>query len=199
MAATPANHNGPVLYLASTSPRRQQLLAAAGIPFRLHSPGPETAGTGAPADQAAARARSKALTAVRPAGPGSLLAVDTVVALGGVVLGKPRDRAEAEAMLRQLCGQTHAVHTAHCLLDLGSGAIAEAVTTSLVRCRPLTDEDIVGYLATGDWRDKAGAYGIQGAAGDFMELVAGDVDTVIGLSVAAMLDLLAAQRRGEAS
>jgi len=197
--ATLANHNGAVLYLASTSPRRQQLLQAAEIPFRLHAPGPETADDGAPADQAAARARSKALTAVRPAGPGSLLAVDTVVAVGGLVLGKPRDRTEAEAMLRRLCGQTHAVHTAHCLLDLGSDAIAEAVSTSKVRCRALTDEDITDYLATGEWRDKAGAYGIQGAAGDFMEVVAGDIDTVIGLSVARVLELLAAQRRGEAS
>jgi nucleoside triphosphate pyrophosphatase len=194
------NHNGAVLYLASTSPRRQQLLEAAGVPYRLHAPGPEGAATGMPVEQARARARSKATgVAGRPAGPGSLLAVDTVVALGDVALHKPRERADAEAMIRRLSGQTHAVHTAHCLLDLASGAVAEVVTTSLVRCRPLTDGDIASYLDTGEWQDKAGAYGIQGAAGDFMELAAGDLDTVIGLSVAAVLDLLAADRRGEAS
>jgi len=191
-----------VLFLASTSPRRQQLLQAAQIPFRLHPPGPEPPGDGYigdPAEQAAARARAKALTARRPARQGSLLAVDTVVALDGLVLGKPRDRAAAEAMLRQLSGRTHTVHTAHCLLDLATGAITEALTDSVVRCRPLSEAVIAGYLASDEWCDKAGAYGIQGAAGEFMELVTGDEDTVIGLSVAAVLRLLAGRDPGEGS
>lgn len=191
-----------VLYLASTSPRRRQLLQAARIAFRLHAPGPEVdspRATDTPADRAAARARSKAVRAVRPAGPGQLLAVDTVVALDGVVLDKPEDSAEAAAMLRRLAGRTHTVHTAHCLLDLEAGALVEAVATSQVRCRLLDDAEIAAYLATGDWRGKAGAYNIQGAAREFMELVAGDRDTVVGLSTAVVLDLLAAQRRGRMS
>lgn len=102
-------------------------------------------------------------------------------------------------MLRQLSGRTHTVQTAHCLLDLGSGAVLEAVTTSTVRCRSLGAKEIAAYLATAEWQDKAGAYGIQEAAGDFMELVSGDLDTVIGLSVARVRDLLATAQRGEAS
>jgi septum formation protein len=192
-----------VLYLASTSPRRASLLRAARIPFRLHPPGPETdpgdPGAGAPAEQAAARAHETALQATCPQVQGQLLAVDTVVVLDGQVLGKPTDRAEAEAMLQQLSGRAHTVHTAHCLLDLETGAVREAVATASVRCRPLGAEAIAAYLATAEWQDKAGAYGIQGAAGDFMELVAGDLDTVIGLSVARVRDLLATARRGEAS
>lgn len=181
-----------MLYLASTSPRRANLLEAAGISFRLHPPGPETEGGARnPQDEAAARARQKALKAQRPQGPGHLLAVDTVVALDGRILGKATGQAEAEAMLRQLSGRTHAVHTAHCLVDLRSGAVVEAVTTAVVRCRPLDEgRELAAYLATGEWRDKAGAYGIQGAAGDFMELAAGDLDTVIGLSVSKVRELL---------
>ena len=188
-----------VLYLASSSPRRQQLLRAAGISFRLHASGPEPEICGTPTEQAVRSARTKALTAVRPDGPGWLLAVDTVVAHGGVALGKPRDEADAHAMLRRLSGETHTVHTAHCLLDLLSGATDEVVTSAQGRCRRLTEADITAYLAAGEWRDKAGAYGIQGAAGEFMELLAGDLDTVMGLSVAAVTGLLAADRRGETS
>ncbi len=184
-----------VLYLASTSPRRQQLLRAAGIGFRLHAPGPEPSTTGTPAAQAAASARAKALTAVRPKGPGRLLTADTVVALGGVALGKPKDEVQARSMLQGLCGETHQVHTAHCLLDLSSGVLDEVVTTSRVRCQRLTDAEITAYLAGGEWQGKAGAYAIQGAAGAFMEVVAGDLDTVIGLSVAAVTGLLATDSR----
>ncbi len=190
-----------VLYLASTSPRRQQLLRAAGIGFCPHAPGPEPEpeATGTPAAQAAASARAKALTALRPGGLGRLLAVDTVVAHGGLALGKPKDEAEARAMLVRLCGETHAVHTAHCLLDLSSGAFCEVVTTARVRCQRLTDAEITGYLGAGEWRDKAGGYAIQGTASAFMEVVAGDLDTVIGLSVAAVNRLLAADGREGAS
>lgn len=182
-----------MLYLASTSPRRANLLQAAGIAFRLHPPGPETdVGSRAPAAEATARARQKALKALRPQGPGHLLAVDTVVALEGRILGKPTDQTEAETMLRQLSGKIHTVHTAHCLLDLASGAVREALTMATVRCRPMNEEDgeIAAYLATGEWHGKAGAYGIQGTAADFMELVAGDLDTVIGLSVRKVRELL---------
>jgi septum formation protein len=180
-----------VLYLASTSPRRQQLLRAAGIGFRLHAPGPEPEATGAPAAQAAANARAKALTAVQPGGPGRLLAVDTVVAHGDVTLGKPKDEGQARAMLGRLRGETHLVHTAHCLVDLSSGALGEVTSTARVRCDRLTDDQVSAYLALGEWTDKAGGYAIQGAASAFMELVAGDLDTVIGLSVAAVNRLLA--------
>ena len=185
----------PVLYLASTSPRRQDLLRAAGIPFQPHPPGPEGRPKDRPGEQPGERpgdgpaawacrcARTKALSATRPKGPGHLLAVDTVIDHQGVALGKPANLPAARAMLQRLSGQTHAVHTAHCLVDLASGEVEEILCTARVRCRPLPAAELERYLADGDWRDKAGGYGIQGAGAMFMELVDGDLDTVVGLSV----------------
>jgi nucleoside triphosphate pyrophosphatase len=185
-----------VLYLASTSPRRRELLDLAGIGFRLHPPGPECEGTGEPGERARMRARSKSVEAPVPARPGWILGVDTVVSLerdglGPVELGKPADRASAEAMLRRLADREHEVITAHCLFDPATWTRREECATSRVRCTSLADHQIEAYLDTGDWSDKAGAYGIQSVGAAFMELVEGDLDTVIGLNIAAVRRLVA--------
>lgn len=188
------------LYLASTSPRRRALLEQAGIRFALCEPGPEylpgAAGEfasepGEPAAHAVERAARKALGAIAPDPLVPVLAVDTVVDLDGEELGKPADRDQAERMLRRLAGRQHAVHTAHCLWLPASGARREALHSSVVACGPLDAERLARYLDSGQWRGKAGSYGMQDDAQDFFRLVEGAFDTVVGLHVPAVRALLA--------
>ena len=188
---------GGQLYLASTSPRRRDLLRAAGLPFTLHPPGPEPAGEGAPRDLALQRARHKAVGAPAPERPGWILGVDTVVAHGSQEFGKPADRTEAIRMLMALRGREHEVYSGHVLVEAApaDGAaprMFEELTQATVWCREFGDQELEDYLATGDWADKAGGYGIQGPAGAFMSLRQGVLDTVIGLHVAAVERLLEA-------
>jgi septum formation protein len=187
------------LHLASTSPRRSLLLTQAGIRFALCEPGPEYAGgggdhdhgeTGDPAALAILRAARKALGARAPAGRVPVLGVDTVVDLDGEELGKPSDRAAAASMLARLAGRTHRVHTAHCLVVPGTAARAEELATAVVACRAPTAAELERYLASGQWRGKAGSYGIQDEAQSFLTLADGSFDTVVGLHVAAVMRLL---------
>lgn len=186
------------LYLASTSPRRHALLAAAGVRFEPCAPGPEYEGDagdhdtepGDPRALAVARARRKACGAavLDPAVP--ILGVDTVVDLDGVELGKAKDRAAATAMLSRLAGRRHLVHTAHCLVLPRTGARFERLTTAAVDCARPAPAALERYLASEQWRGKAGAYGIQDPDQDFLQLADGDFDTVVGLSVTAVRELL---------
>lgn len=136
------------------------------------------------------RARAKACTAVTPESPGVILGVDTLVEIDGEEMGKPADRNAAAIMLRRLMGRPHRVLTAHCLLDSGSGRIVEECAEAQVRCRRLDDEGLEVYLDSQEWCGKAGGYGIQGVAGGFMTLERGELDTVIGLNLAALGRLL---------
>ena len=181
----------PWLALASTSPRRSALLVEAGIPFVLAEPGPEPESSGTPRELAANRARSKARFASRPLGcVAPLLGVDTVVDLDGRELPKPTDRAEAEAMLRSLAGHRHFVHTAHCLFDPCADRIVENVISAIVECGAVVESELLAYLDTGDWRGKAGAYGIQDGSQRFLRLVEGPFDAVMGMHVASVRQLL---------
>jgi septum formation protein len=193
----------PDLYLASTSPRRKALLAAACITFALCEPGPEylpgsgdehTSVLGDPVALAAERARRKGLGAEPPDPGRPVLAVDTVVDLDGVEFGKPSDRVHAERMLRQLAGRMHRVHTAHCLSLPSRGLYVEEVSHATVRCGPVVEASLQHYLDSGQWRGKAGSYGMQDDAQDFFALVDGAFDTVVGLHVPAVHRLLAALR-----
>ncbi len=182
-----------MLYLASTSPRRRQLLLVANIPHQLMVPGPEPRGVGSPKQLAVLRARAKAMESVAPqdAGPVGILGVDTVVDLAGQELGKPENQQQAAAMLQSLAGHEHWVHTAHCLRQHPLGALHEMLCSARVVCRDLDPVELAAYLEEGDWQGKAGGYGIQGAAGAFMTLLEGELDTVIGLHVAAVRQLMA--------
>jgi septum formation protein len=192
------------LQLASTSPRRQALLREAGIAFELCAPGEEYANGGGeepsfehgdPRQLALQRALRKAAGA-SPRDPAiAVLAVDTTVDLDGRELGKARDRAEAEAMLRALAGKRHRVHSAHCLLVQSTDWHAMAVATAVVACRTPTEDELNAYLDSDDWRGKAGAYGIQDASQRFLTLAEGSFDTVVGLHVAAVHHLLEASER----
>lgn len=181
----------PELALASSSPRRSALLTEAGIAFVLAEPGPEPESSGAPSQLAIERARSKGIHGKRPRGcVAPLLGVDTVVDLGGVELPKPADRAQAEAMLRRLADRSHFVHTAHCLFDPDSGWSEVVTVTATVSCGPVVERELAAYLDSGDWRGKAGAYGIQDGSQSFLRLVDGPFDAVVGLHVASVRRLL---------
>jgi len=185
---TPAR---PILLLASTSPRRRDLLLAAGIGFEVCTPGPEPEGQGTPIELAAQRARLKARHAEVPASSDlPVLGVDTVVDVDGVELGKAPDAGTAARWLQRLVGRVHRVHTAHCLWSPAAGQMFEEVATAEVRGGAPSQGEIDAYLRSGDWRGKAGAYGIQDPGLRFLQLHAGAFDTVVGLHVAAVRRLL---------
>jgi len=192
-----ANVAPPELFLASQSPRRRELLTRAGVRFEVCEPGAEYVGDaneheteqGAPIELAAARAARKALGAKPPLDGVPVLAVDTVVDLDGRELGKARDRAAAERMLRALAGKVHRVHTAHCLMLRGR-TVAE-VCAAEVTCRVPSPDELRRYVDSEQWRGKAGAYGIQDPAQSFLALSQGAFDTVVGLHVDAVRRLLA--------
>jgi septum formation protein len=172
------------LVLASASPRRRQLLAAAGIAHVAVPSGFDESSLRhlPPLAQArrAARAKAEEVAARRP---GSwVLGCDTVVALPAATLGKPRDGVEASQMLRRLAGREHSVISAVCLLS-PDGRRAEGHGISRVAIRELRPYEIAEYVATGEPMDKAGAYAIQGGGGEFAGLARGSVDTVVGLPV----------------
>ena len=168
------------LVLASQSPRRRELLATAGIPFTIRERQvEEIRAPGEPPDAYARRlARAKAEAAWENREE-IVLGADTIVVLGQQVLEKPRDAAEARAMLKLLSGCEHTVITAICLRHPG-GVLLDSTATR-VRFTPLTDAEIDAYAATGEPMDKAGAYAIQGLASKFVEHVEGCYFNVIGL------------------
>ncbi|MGH9370521.1 MAG: Maf family protein [Vicinamibacterales bacterium] len=179
------------LILASASPRRAELLTAAGIDFDV-APAhvDETPREGEdPAEYVLRLARDKAAVASadQPAGR-PLLAADTVVVAGGRLLGKPSGEPDARSMLRILSGTVHDVHTAVVLL-LSGREFAEVVTTR-VRFRALTESEIDWYVATGEPQGKAGAYAIQGRGSRFIDRIEGSWSNVVGLPVATVYALL---------
>lgn len=200
------------LLLASSSPRRRELLNRAGIAHRLVEPGPEPAGAAEdPALLAAERAASKARGArwsvaldEDPNGIGEpvVLGVDTVVACDGVEFGKAADREAARRSLRALSGREHRVHTAIHLFLPARAAPVDCVAwldTAVVRFDPLDEERLDAYLESGAWQGKAGAYGIQDPEQDFAHLVDGDLETVIGLATRSVRDLLQALGSGDST
>ena len=173
------------LILASQSPRRRALLEGMGFHDFLVRPaqGEETAPAGlSPAGLVEALSAQKAEEIAAGAGAEDLiLAADTVVALEGEVLGKPGSELGAYAMLSKLSGRSHRVYTG-VTLRRGNRILVSHEET-LVRFRPLTEEEIWNYIATGEPMDKAGAYGIQGYGALLVEGIEGDYFNVVGLPV----------------
>jgi septum formation protein len=193
------------LYLASASPRRVELLKGAGLsPRVLPARVPESRRRGeGPAAMVLRLARAKAgevagRLEARGAREGLVLAADTTVALGTRVLEKPRDAAHARAMLRSLSGRSHTVHTGVCVIALGARAreAAAFVESTKVFFRVLGPAEISAYVAGGEPLDKAGAYGIQGAAGAFVRRIEGDYCTVVGLPLARVVETLQSLSKG---
>lgn len=187
-APDPALH----LVLGSASPRRLDLLAQAGIvPHAVRPPeideSPRKAET--PRDYVRRIAREK-LDAVEAGAGEVVLCADTTVALGRRILGKPEDKGEAAAMLSLLSGRRHRVITA---VGVRRGDRHwERVVTTAVAVKPLTDREIAAYLATGDWRGKAGSYAIQGPFGAHIPWINGSFTGVVGLPLTETLGLLTA-------
>ncbi|HEY4026542.1 MAG TPA: Maf family protein [Candidatus Dormibacteraeota bacterium] len=181
------------LVLASASPRRAALLRAAGYAFEVRPSGAvEPAHTGGdPAAYAEALARAKAAGA--DDGDEVFVGADTIVVLDGAVLGKPAGPSDAAAMLRRLSGRTHQVITAVAVRH--GSATRSAHASAAVSFRPLSEREIADYVATGEPLDKAGAYAYQGGARAFITRLEGEPDTVIGLPVALLDELLPPELR----
>ena len=181
------------LILASTSPRRHELLALLGIPFDVKSPSFEerlVPGRAA-IEQVQSFAQGKARSVARQEPEAIVLGSDTVIQLDHDVLGKPADLAEARAMLRRLAGRDHHVHTAVSLVCLARGVDVVALSTAVVRMKPFDERLHEAYLATGESLGKAGAYSIQGKGGELIDSVSGDFPTVVGLPLRMVAQLLA--------
>jgi len=176
--------------LASGSPRRRQLLEMLELPFRVVPPNvDETRATSELPERYVVRlAREKArVVAARERGE-TVLAADTTVVLRGAVFEKPHTPTEAAAMLAQLAGRTHQVMTAVAVAR--DGRLEHALDVTEVTFRPLSADQIAGYVATGEPMDKAGAYAIQGKGAALVEGIRGDFFGVMGLPLRLALDLL---------
>ena len=185
MSRSPA----PPLILASTSPQRRAILEQLGLPFVVVAPDYEEIGDD-PVEHAAGKARSIGGVA----GERPVLGVDTVVICGDRVLGKPATTAEAEEMLETLGGATHEVVSGLCLRTPAWEELDRETTR--VTFRPLTARDIATYLATEEWRERAGGYAIQGVGANLVERIEGDYLNVVGLPAALLIRLLAARFSG---
>jgi septum formation protein len=182
------------LILASSSPRRRELLERAGFSFEVRPSKIEEIRRPdeAAEDFACRAAQEKALEVAGACPSGSLvLGADTiVVAVGGELLGKPRDEEDARRMLRLLAGATHRVITGVCLVRAPREIVALQREITAVTFRNLDEEEIQGYLATDEPFDKAGAYGIQGLASRFVTRVEGCYFNIVGLPVALVYETL---------
>jgi septum formation protein len=180
------------LILASTSPRRRELLALLGIPFDVKCPFfEERLVTDRPAiEQVQSFAQGKAQSVARQEPEAIVLGSDTVIELDHDVLGKPADLAEARAMLRRLAGRDHHVCTAVALVCSVREIDVVALSTAVVRMKPFDERVHERYLATGESLGKAGAYSIQGEGGDLVDSIDGDFPTVVGLPLRLVYQLL---------
>ena len=181
--------------LASTSPRRRELLALLGIDFEIIPPAAEEIPSPdlAPREQAKQFALDKALSIARRYPDDLVLGSDTVIEIDGTLVGKPRDLDDAETMLRRLRGRSHHVHTAIALIHEGAYVTVVRVETALVRMTPFMDQELGRYLATKESLGKAGAYSIQGEGARFIEKIEGDYPTIVGLPLRQTADLLKQQ------
>ena len=179
-----------MLVLASNSPRRRELLTAAGIPCDVVSVDVDEAvrGLDPPGEHVRRLSREKAEAgfALRPYEV--VLGADTIVVVGSEILGKPKDAADATRMLRILSGREHEVLTGVALVSSQKTVVEVARTR--VWFNPLTDREIDDYVATGEPQDKAGGYAIQGVASRFVDRIQGSYSNVVGLPVALVYRLL---------
>lgn len=188
-----------MLVLASSSPRRADLLRSAGLQFQVHTiPVPEFPVPGeGPAEYAQRLAREKARAVFRQRERDLVLGADTIVVVSGEIIEKPRDAADAARMLRLLSGRVHEVMTAVCLVGPSRehpkyvlGWEDARLETTRVCMNPLSDEEIAEYVATDEPMDKAGAYAIQGIASRWVARIEGCYFNVVGLPVPLVYRML---------
>jgi len=186
----------PPLLLASTSPQRRAILDQLGLPFDLVAPRYEEHDPpeGDAVELVREHARGKAESVADEAGDRPVLGVDTAVVLDGRIYSKPASAGDAEQMLEQLAGRTHAVVSGLCLITPGWQEVAHA--TTLVSFRRLTARDLAAYVATGEWEGRAGGYAIQGRGASLVSRIEGDYLNVVGLPAALLVRLLAERFAG---
>jgi septum formation protein len=184
----------PRLILASRSPQRRAILQQIGVPFTVSVTGAPELTEGPPEEvvlETAFRKAQAAVEAERAAGRElqgtAVLGVDTIVALGTQIYGKPMGPEDARATLAQLSGREHTVLSGVCLIADGRPRTAAART--IVRFRRLTDAQLDAYVATGEWRERAGGYAIQERGAVLVERLEGDYLNVVGLPVSTLVDL----------
>jgi septum formation protein len=176
------------LILASRSLQRRDILRQIGVEFEIRVPDVEELDAGPPEEVVLENAFRKAAAVAAGVGPGDppVLGVDTVVALGATIYGQPRDEAHAGEMLSALGGRTHRVVSGVCLI--GDRPVTAAAVTA-VQFRALPAALLSWYLATGEWRGRAGGYAIQGRGAVLVSRIEGDYLNVVGLPVTALLEL----------
>lgn len=183
------------LILASSSPRRRELIASLGIPFDIIKPDIDETQRAdeSPLDYVQRLSHEKAQAVVKLADhPAVIVAADTVVILDGEILGKPADPVEARLILERLRGREHVVCTAFTVADTVSGqTVTQRVKTS-VHMREYRDDEIEAYIATGDCYDKAGGYAIQHPQFQPVDRIDGDYNNVVGLPLDAVNDVVKA-------
>jgi septum formation protein len=191
------NDNRPQLVLASNSPRRRELLRQAGYRFEVRPPTVDEHAVAhilSPGAYVESLAYLKAAAAIDAYGlaRGLVLGADTVVALGGRLIGKPTDEAEARHILSQLSGSEHAVLTGLALVDLDRGRRYLAHEETHIRMRRMTSEEIDAYVASGEALGKAGAYALQETGDRYVESMDGSMTNVVGLPMELLERLLKA-------
>ncbi len=183
------------LVLASTSPRRRELLTLLGIPFDVIAPDPSAESPDDlpaldPVEQAKLLAERKARSVAERFPDTLVLGSDTLIAIGSDVLGKPADVGEAEAMLRRLRGLEHAIHTGVALVRGREESPDSAVESVRVWMKRLTDREVLEYAAGGEGLGKAGAYAIQGEGARLIARIAGDFPAAVGLPLRVVAGML---------
>ncbi|MBT3318276.1 MAG: septum formation inhibitor Maf [Clostridia bacterium] len=176
------------IVLASGSPRRHELLKYIVTEFEIMASDIEEIADGSPREQVVKLARDKAgdIAAKRPGAV--VIGADTLVAIGDTILGKPKNKADAARMLRALSGNTHCVHTGIAVIS-GGKTETRCVGTD-VTFNEMSDEEIEEYIDTDEPMDKAGAYGIQGYGGKFIDRIDGCYFNVMGLPQSVLYDMI---------
>lgn len=186
------------LILASTSPRRHELLTLLGLRFDVVAPPfvEQVVPNRSAEQQAVEFSAGKAKSCIELSPDALILGSDTLISLGSEVLGKPADLADAESMLRRMAGQVHKIFTAVALAGPGIESCEVQVATVSVTMKPLNEEALAAYLRTGDSLGKAGAYSIQGGGAALIERIEGDYTAAVGLPLRMVAEML--RKRGMA-
>ena len=182
------------LILASGSPRRRELLDLMGLTYTVETPDVDESFSGRPSETVMEISRRKAAAVAARHSDSIIIAADTLVFADGA-LGKPHTPERAKEMLRNLAGNWHHVYTGITVINTRSGRILRNVDKTRVHLVPMTEQEIDAYVATGEPLDKAGAYGIQGMGGMFVDRIDGSYSNVVGLPM-SMLRIMLAQVGG---
>ena len=178
------------LILASGSPRRRELLDLMGLTYTVETPDVDESFSGRPSETVMEISRRKAAAVAARHSASIIIAADTLVFADGA-LGKPHTPERAKEMLRSLAGNWHHVYTGITVINTRSGRILRNVDKTRVHLVPMTEQEIDAYVATGEPLDKAGAYGIQGMGGMFVDRIDGSYSNVVGLPMSMLCIMLA--------